>query len=144
MFTSFAIDSNRLYIFESIFMAVCWFFFFYVSFLLNFGAMTLFITLNPLDLRARWCKQKSKQTKKNQNKCFQRTWIGWRFHFNFYFNFNRHEMPYYVPSRWNFTLKPIKHAPFSIKEPSYDRNKLITNINYRAKRKYTFGSGATW
>lgn len=72
MFTSFAIDSNRLYIFESIFMTVC-FFFFYVSFLFNFGAMTLFITLNPLDLRARWCKQKVKTNKKNQNKCFQRS-----------------------------------------------------------------------
>lgn len=69
MFTSFAIDSNRLYIFESIFMTVC-FFFFYVSFLFNFGAMTLFITLNPLDLRARWCKLKVKTNKKKSKQMF--------------------------------------------------------------------------
>lgn len=53
-------------------------------------------------------------------------------------------MPYYGPSRPHFTLKPTKYAPFLIKEQSYEKwNKLITNINYSAKRKYTFGSGAT-
>lgn len=52
-------------------------------------------------------------------------------------------MPYNDPSRPHFTLKPTKHAPFLIKEPLYDRNTLITNINYSAKYKYTFGSGAT-
>lgn len=87
MFTSFAIDRNRLYIFESIFMVVCWWiFFFYVSFLFNFGAMTLFRTLNPLDFRARWCKQKFKTKKKKiKTNVFNGHKFSWQFHFHFNF-----------------------------------------------------------
>lgn len=86
-------------------------------------------------------KSQNKQ-KKIKTNVFNGHKFGWRFHFHF--NFNCHEMPYYDPSRPHFTLKPTKHAPFLIKEQSYEKwNKLITNINYSAKRKYTFDSGAT-